>query len=570
MKIVNKLMSLVLIYGSFLFFSCETVELDLTDNPNALIPDQADVDFYLNSIQEDFVRQLDGDADGGAGDNWTTGGNQNGDGLSRFGLELVRLDNANGRDYQSMYQAGDGDDEWSNAYAGIMIDIRKMNELAIESNQTRHIGIGQFIEAYTMITLVDFFGDVPYSEALLGSENLNPVVDTGASIYDAALSLLDLAIINFQSTPSTDPTNDFFYNNDFEKWEKAANTLKMKIFLQRRLVDASAKTSFDAIVNTGIYISSSDDDFQYNWPGTSASNPDSRHPTYGLNYTATGAGDYTSNWLMNLMDTSNDPRIRYYFYRQTNAVPGSNDAPPSEQLLSCSLETAPQHYIDGGFTFCYLDNGYWGRDHGDDDGIPPDGLLRTTYGVYPYGGRFDDDSFSAIALGDGGNGAGITPILTAAWVDFYKAEFAMVGGDDIGAKAEMITGIEKSIAKAQTFAILDFTADLTYEPSAEDISDFIDDISGQFDAADTKGKWNILSEQYWVTLFGNGVEPYNFYRRTGYPTTLQPNLEPSPGTFIRSLFYPDALVNRNSSVTQKADHTQPVFWDSNPTAPEAN
>ena len=270
MKIVNKLMSLVLIYGSFLFFSCETVELDLTDNPNALIPDQADVDFYLNSIQEDFVRQLDGDADGGAGDNWTTGGNQNGDGLSRFGLELVRLDNANGRDYQSMYQAGDGDDEWSNAYAGIMIDIRKMNELAIESNQTRHIGIGQFIEAYTMITLVDFFGDVPYSEALLGSENLNPVVDTGASIYDAALSLLDLAIINFQSTPSTDPTNDFFYNNDFEKWEKAANTLKMKIFLQRRLVDASAKTSFDAIVNTGIYISSSDDDFQYNWPGTSA------------------------------------------------------------------------------------------------------------------------------------------------------------------------------------------------------------------------------------------------------------------------------------------------------------
>ena len=39
-------------------------------------------------------------------------------------------------------------------------DLRLMNALAAESGQTFHIAIGQIIEAYVMVTLVDFFGDV--------------------------------------------------------------------------------------------------------------------------------------------------------------------------------------------------------------------------------------------------------------------------------------------------------------------------------------------------------------------------------------------------------------------------
>ncbi len=570
MKRLYKILSLALVCGSVFIYSCETTELDITENPNALVPSQADVDFFLNSIQEDFARQLDGDANGDNGDNWTTGGNQRGDGLNDFGQTLTRLYNIAGRDYQSMLQSGDGDDEWANAYSGYLIDIKLMNVLALEAGQTHHIAIGQFIEAYTMVTMVDFFGDVPYTEALDGANNLNPVLEPGAEIYDKALILLTQAIDNFSSDASTEPQSDLFYNGDYDKWIKAANTLKMKIYLQRRLVDGSALSSFNAIVASGNYITNTADDFEYNWPATSNSNPDTRHPRYGLDYTASGASDYMSNWLMNLMDTSNDPRIRYYFFRQTNAVPGSNDAPPDEQTLSCSLELPPQHYIDGDFTFCWLDNGYWGRDHGDDDGIPPDGLLRTVRGVYPTGGRFDDDSFIPVLPGSGGGGIGITAFLTAAWVDFYKAEFAMANGDMANAKAAMLDGITKSIAKTQSFISLDPGANTIFEPTGAEVDTYINGVDTSFDAADSKGKWNILSEQFWVATFGNGVEPYNYYRRTGFPTTLQPNIEPNPGTFVRSLFYPDNTVNTNSNVTQKADQTQPVFWDTNGSAPEAN
>ncbi len=569
MKRLYKILSLALVCSSVFFYSCETLELDLTENPNALTPGDADVNFYLNSIQEDFVRQLEGDAQTSE-DNFATGGFQNGDGFNDIGQTLVRLYNYGSRDYASGIQPGDGDDEWLNAYAGMLIDIKAMNVLAEEAELTHHVAMGQFFQAYTLVVLADFFGDIPITEALQGSENLNPVLEPGASAYDAAFGLLDQAIANFQAEAAADPDYDLFYNGDWEAWIRAANTLKMKMWLQLRLVDSGAKASFDAIVSTGQYIQSTDQDFQYRWPATSASQPDTRHPRYGLNYQAAGAGDYMSNWLMNLMDTRDDPRKRYYFYRQTDAVPGSNDAPPNEETLNCSLEQPPAHYIEGGFTFCWLDNGYWGRDHGDDDGIPPDGLLRATWGVYPAGGRFDDDRFSAISQVTGGQGNGITPILTAMYVDFYQAEFAMASGDMAGARDFMIEGTRKSIAKVQPFAALDGDADLDFEPDAAAVDAWIADLGSSFDAANESGKWDVLSEAFWVTSYGNGVEPYNWYRRTGYPTTLQPNLEPDPGTFQRSLWIPNNVVNRNSTVSQKPDQAQPVFWDTNPTAPEAN
>ncbi len=102
------------------------------------------------------------------------------------------------------------------------------------------------------------------------------------------------------------------------------------------------------------------------------------------------------------------------------------------------------------------------------------------------------------------------------------------------------------------------------------VDDWLTDLASSFDAADMGGKWDVVSEAFWVACFGNGVEPYNWYRRTGYPTTLQPNREPDPGVFQRSLWVPQNVVNRNSNVSQKPDQAQPVFWDTNPTAPVAN
>lgn len=568
----NKLyIKLILVLSLFIGSSCETLELDKSKDPFSLTPDQATVEGLFNGIQEDFVRQIEGDADYSSGDNWQSGGATNGDGLSLFGGQLTRmyaLTNSGGTSYASAFLPSDSDDEWLNAYSGILLNIRRMTPLAESEGKTHHIGIAQFIEAYTMTAMVDFYGDVPYSKAIQGADNFNPTVDSGASIYAAAIVLLDKAIENFNSEATVDPLNDLFYDNDYDKWVKAANTLKMRLYVQTRLVDSDAISKFNAIVNSGDYITSSEDDLVFNWGGTSPSNPDNRHPRYGLNYTATGASDYLSNWFMGTMNNLEDPRIRYYYYRQQASVPGQEIA-PNEAFLPCSLTSAPSHYIAGGFSFCNLPNGYWGRDHGDGSGSPADGFLKTTYGVYPAGGKFDSDKFTKISSTAGGKGKGITPILLASWVDFMKAEVALIQNNPGLAKTEMLNGMNKSISKVKSFGSLDPDLDSDFVPSDSDVSDYTDFISSSWDSADDTGKWNIFGVQYFIAVYGNGIESYNFYRRTGYPTSLQPMLLPSPGGFMRSLYYPSNAANNNSNIVQKPNQSVPVFWNTN-SSPIAN
>lgn len=562
-RIFKKFGSSALI-ATLLLGACETIELDITDNPNQLSLDQSSADLLLNSIQIDFATFVEL--------------------MGQNGGDLVRIGYMNGRNYQNVanYSPANLNLEWNIAYQGdngenlptglevngILADIRALAPEAEASELFRHTAIAQFIEAYTIVTLVDFFGDVPYTEAIQATAEtpiLNPNVDSGASIYDAALGLLTSAIANFEADVVTEPQNDFYYGGDWDNWVKACNTLRMKIFLQRRLVDASAVGSFNDIVASGDFIDETSEDLEFQW-GTNSILPDARHPRYADNYTPSGGSDYLPNWLMNLMDTTDDPRIRYYFFRQVNAVPGE-EIPPNEETLACSLEPVPQHYTDGGFTFCTLPNGYWGRDHGQNAGIPPDGFTRSVYGVYPSGGIFDDSRFEGLSVGDGGGGAGVTPILLASWVDFMRAEVAMLGNAADG-EPFILAGLAKSVAKVQSFGSLDASADLSFAPTAGVVTNHSNDIAAAFQGAATdEDRWDILAEQYLISLFGNGIDGYNFYRRTGFPTTFQPNLEPDPGGYIRSLNYPADFANNNSSVDPKPNQSVQVFWDNNPASP---
>jgi hypothetical protein len=193
--------------------------------------------------------------------------------------------------------------------------------------------------------------------------------------------------------------------------------------------------------------------------------------------------------------------------------------------------------------------------------------LRSTYGIYPAGGSFDDSRFEPVAQGGGAAGAGITPLMLASWVDFMKAEMAYLE-NPANAEQFILAGTQKSISKVTSFGSLDGDADLSVAPSAGDIVTYLEDISSNYQSASATEKWNIMAEQFWIASFGNGTLNYNFYRRTGYPTTLQPNREPNPGGFIRSFRYPANFVNNNSSINQKQEVTTQVFWDTNPASPE--
>ena len=575
MKKIKYLIKLSFFCGALFFASCETSELDLTENPNALTPSQANPDFFMNAIQEDFARFVES--------------------FGNVGAEMTRIDYMSGRNYQNAYSPAGFNGLWTSAYTGIMQDINVMNTLSEEAGLTHHVAMGQVMQAYILMTLVDFFGDVPYSEALSGVENLNPIADPGESVYAVAIDLLDSAIANFNADAAADPQYDFFYDGNWSQWVKAANTIKMKAYMATRLVDASAVSKFNAIVSSGNYIADTADDFQFRW-GSNELQPDTRHPRYAGSYTSTGGGNYMSNSLMDYMTGQEvgyngaysspdrfDIRAMFYFYRQVSSTPGQDGAAADEETLECSLYTAPNHYE--GYIYCGVPRGWWGRDHGNDNGIPPDGFKRTLAGVYPAGGALDDLTYDELVNGDGNGGNGITPVMLASWTKFMIAETQMVAGDEDGAKTSVFEGINMSIDKVVNFAPNTsrfdwfFGDDSSYEladaygpaPYYAHVDDYVtwfnEDLEAEWDAGTNEDKMNILSMQYFVASYGNGIDAYNYYRRTGYPTTLQPNIEPNPGGFIRSFFYPANYANTNSNASQKDGVGVQVFWDTNPASP---
>lgn len=430
-------------------------------------------------------------------------------------------------------------------------------------------------------------GDVPYSEALLGTEFLNPNVDSGADIYAAVEVLLNEAIEDFNKEEVSLPNNDLFYDGDEDKWIALVNTLKLKMYVQTRLVnDNTAK--INEIVNSGNYITDASGDFQFEYSQVDTS-PDSRHPVFAGNFdVAADVSDYMSNSYMYYLAFEKevrDPRTRYYFYRQTLNIT------EDENALECIREQPPSHYDLDLYPFCYaanfsgtsnLKSGYWGRDHGNSDGIPPDGGERTTWGVYPVGGKFDDSSGEAIpGRTIGLQGAGISPIMLASYVDFMLAESALTEGTTGSARMYLENGIRKSINKVINFGEQLTTLDDTvveddpeteeneeqtvrdlFVPTQEDIDNYVFAALRNYDdAAGEDEKLNVIVKEYFIALFGNGVEAYNTYRRTGSPENLQPTLIIPNGGFIRSFLYPSELVDQNSNVNQKPDHTVKVFWD---------
>ncbi len=529
--------------------SCDEKLEELLENPNAVNAQTASPDFLLNRIQLDYQSHWFGIADRGA--------------------RLTRQINQGSALYEAAYTTVSTNGTWSNAYANILADIAFLEPLAEDANLQRHLGIAKTIKAMVLFDLVDTYNDVPYSEAI-DATNFNPKTDSGASIYAAAFALLNEATGHLTVANSSGTPNDYFYNRNYTKWVRFVNTLKLRYYLNTKLVSASESTAgINALISEDNMLKAGDDFvFQF---GTTAADPDSRHPKFAGQYTA-GGGDYQSTdymWRLTEEKGFDDPRARYYFYRQSL----TNTTNSAEQ--ECITQLPPPQYLVGDFPYCNPGTrGYWGRDHLDPDGIPPDGLRRTAYGVYPAAGRFDNNSATPVnnpALG--GRGAGIHPIMLAAYVDFMLAESALTLGTTGNAKTYLTSGIQKHMNYVRSWSLTSAEGSVinSFNPTEEftrAVENYILYVGNEYDAtANNDAKLNVITREYWLSLFGNGMESFNMYRRTGKPDRMQPALEENPGPFIRSFLYPNNYMVTNTNAVQKPDLTQQVFWDTNPASP---
>ena len=512
--------------------SCETIDLDLTADPSELTPESADPNLLLNNVQLRFVQAIAYNED-------------NEDGLHVRAAETVRMQHLFGA-YTGPFAASNGalDDAWTDLYREVLQDISLLVPLAEDRGLDGTVAIAKFFKAYAFVTLVDIWGNVPYTEALQGSGNSAPNVDDGQLIYNDMLSVLDEAIAAF-NTPSVVMPNDLFYGGNASKWAKASRTLKFKMYAQMRLV-GDFTSEINSLISQGL-IEDSADDFEFQFSSAISLTGESRHPSWVLNYDADGADDFMNNYYMYLLKDDKgfaDPRLRYYFYRQVNFA-------PSGDFLECEDDT--------NVNFCYIGDFYWGRDHGYDEGVDPDQFFRTTYGIYPTGGAFDADTFQSVANNQGLGGAGIFPFLLSSYVKFLQAESALMIGTTGNPRALLEDAIRDSMDKVLNFG----NVSGPFAATSTDVDNYVAYVLGEYDAASNdEERLDVIMKEYYIALWGNGIEAYNMYRRTSKPSDMSsPVIE--AGAFMRSFLYPATESATNPNLPNKPV-TVKVFWDTNP------
>ncbi|MEM8568034.1 MAG: SusD/RagB family nutrient-binding outer membrane lipoprotein [Bacteroidota bacterium] len=457
--------------------------------------------------------------------------------------------------------------DWNSLYAGTLRDLNQVRQIGEETNNLGYVGISKVLSGYTFHVLVDYFGDIPFSEALNGEVNLSPVFEDDADVYDAILNLLDDAIVNLDSANAQDlfVDGDIMLGGDFDSWIEVANTLKLKMYLNISNVDAArARDGINEVLADGRIIDAVDEDFQLQF--TSDQVPIGRHMWYQSEYD-TGPG-YLDNFLMLTLASLNDPRIRYYVYRQ------STYDELDFQTTPCSGRTAEQ--CPTWTQLQALGLNYTGRDHGDPSGLPGDDDLVSVVGLYPSGGKYDDSSYrtvngnSGVAANRGAEGAGISPIFTSSMTHFMLAEAALnIPGvtTPLTASEHFEAGMVDSFDKVREFALSSIEADEVNEFETDNGIDYealadtyVAARLSQFDTASDDDRMNLLMTQKALASWGNGVEPYTDLRRTGFP--LYPASLAPQGPFPVRVLLPDSEIAGNANApSTRPSQAEPIFWD---------
>jgi hypothetical protein len=148
--------------------------------------------------------------------------------------------------------ANDYNETWSLLFAAAVKNSRLLRQKALEVNNRRLVGVAQVLEAHSLGTAADLWGDIPYNQVF--NENYpNPAFEPQLKIYDSIQVLLDSAINNLNSASFINFANqDIFYQGDANKWKQAAYTLKARYYLHTKKYDlalAAAQNGISSAAN---------------------------------------------------------------------------------------------------------------------------------------------------------------------------------------------------------------------------------------------------------------------------------------------------------------------------------
>jgi hypothetical protein len=214
---------------------------------------------------------------------------------------------------------------WVRLYTNVLQDLKSAREaIAADeflTDQTRanQLAIIDIIEVYSYQTLVDLNGDVPYTEALDVTENLNPVYDDASTIYADLISRISGDVTTLAQGGSSFGSADIYYGGDVAKWAKFANSLKLRLGMRLADVNESlASTTVSEAFAAGVMESADDSAIIF----YESSSPND-NPLHDLFVLQNRLGDYVAGKTsVDYLLSVNDPRIDDFFDENVDGYVG--------------------------------------------------------------------------------------------------------------------------------------------------------------------------------------------------------------------------------------------------------
>lgn len=169
------------------------------------------------------------------------------------------------------YQQLDPNTSWQGIYK-TLTDLYDMRKFSSQKGWKAYEAVSDILTSANLSLASNVWGDLPYSEAFIGVENLTPIYDKQAGLYDTCLALLDRGIATMSMVTSEDPfdsQSDFIHKADPVAWVKTAYALKARLLNEiSKLPQYDPAKVLDAIDHA--YTSNKDDaqvtQFQVNNP----------------------------------------------------------------------------------------------------------------------------------------------------------------------------------------------------------------------------------------------------------------------------------------------------------------
>lgn len=393
-------------------------------------------------------------------------------------------------------------------------------------------------KAFAFMTLVDTYGDVPYSEAGKGYlQQINyPKYDKMADIYADLYTELKTAAAALSPTGDYVKSDLFFGGSNtvslaittaqVDHWKKIAYSLMLRLGMRYSKLDPTKAAAIAQEAFTGGVILSNSDNVvvtQYN-----ATVPNGYS---NLQRNVSPYFYYLAEPFVNQLKSTSDPRLKYI---------GASYAKPELITSTRDTTTANQFGFPVGYDQVSVLTypGYRGIKSGGQNytQLNYDVMINTVAPAF-----FITNSQTQLLLVEAKFRGWISGGLTAQ--EYYEA------------------GVKAAMDEWNLFPGTFVPAVSTAEKNSYLLQPAV--------AFNNTDALKLINTQYWIASMINGPEGFANWRRSGYPV-LQPNRYNNNlnGGFVRRMAYPNAEQAQNPANYQAAvtsmggdGLTQRIFWD---------